>query len=85
MFFRWFKCILGCRHLLSSGANGVAIQMYVALIASLLITLWTGCKPNKRSWEMIQFYLMGWASVEELEAHLARMQAKEQAKNRGAT
>ena len=71
LFFRWFKCILGCRHLLLQDANGVAIQVYVALIASLLITLWTGRKPNKRTWEMIQFYLMGWASLEELEAHLA--------------
>lgn len=79
LFFRWFKCILGCRHLLATDANGVAIQVYVALIASLLITLWTGRKPNKRTWEMIQFYLLGWASLDELEAHLARLQAKDKA------
>lgn len=70
LFFRWFKCILGCRHLLANDANGVAIQCYVALIASLLIVLWTGRKPTKRTWEMIQYYLMGWASLEELERHL---------------
>jgi IS4 transposase len=70
LFFRWFKCILGCRHLLSNNANGVAIQCYVALIASLLVALWTGRKPNKRTWEMLQFYLIGWASLEELERHL---------------
>src|SRR5205807_8399535 len=56
LFFRWFKCILGCRHLLASDANGVAIQVYAALIASLLIVLWTGRKPTKRTWEMIRFY-----------------------------
>ena len=77
LFFRWFKCILGCRHLLSLDANGVAIQCYVALIASLLITLWTGRKPTKRTWEMIQFYLMGWATLEELQAHLAKLKARE--------
>jgi hypothetical protein len=71
LFFRWFKCILGCRHLLATDANGVAIQVYGALIASLLIVLWTGRKPTQRTWEMIQFYLMGWARLEELEAHLA--------------
>jgi hypothetical protein len=70
LFFRWFKCILGCRHLLSENQNGVAIQCYVALIASLLVVLWTGCKPTKRIWEMIQFYLIGWASLEELEQHI---------------
>lgn len=70
LFFRWFKCVLGCRHLVSNDANGVAIQVYAALIASLLLVLWTGRKPNKRTWEMILFYLSGWASLEELEAHL---------------
>src|SRR5262249_11775085 len=48
LFFRWFKCILGCRHLLATDQNGVTIQVYAALIASLLIVLWTGRKPNKR-------------------------------------
>src|SRR5262249_54614684 len=80
LFFRWFKCILGCRHLLAADANGVAIQVYVALIASLLIVLWTGRKPSKRTWEMIQFYLQGWASVEELERHLAELQAADEAR-----
>lgn len=70
LFFRWFKCILGCRHLLSTHASGVAIQVYAALIASLLLVLWTGRKPNKRTWEMILYYLTGWATLEELEAHL---------------
>ena len=27
LFFRWFKCILGCQHLLSTCRNGVAIQV----------------------------------------------------------
>ena len=48
LFFRWFKCILGCNHLLSLSENGVALQVYCALIASMLITLWTGRKPTKR-------------------------------------
>ena len=71
LFFRWFKCVLGCRHLLSESAEGLTIQCYVGLIASLLIVLWTGLHPTKRTWEMLQFYLMGWASLEELERHLA--------------
>jgi hypothetical protein len=70
LFFHWLKNILGCTHLLSESANGVAIQVYVALIASLLIVLWTGCKPTKRTWEMIQFYLIGWANLDELINHL---------------
>lgn len=70
LFFRWFKCILGCRHLLSTSQNGVTIQVYLALIASLLITLWTGKKPTKRTFEMLQFYFLGWATEAELSAHI---------------
>lgn len=77
LFFRWFKCVLGCRHLLAEDANGVAIQVYAALIASLLIVLWTNRKPTRRTWEMIQFYLLGWASLEELLAHLENLKARE--------
>jgi hypothetical protein len=77
LFFRWFKCILGCRHLLSTCHNGVTIQIYVALIASLLITLWTGRKPTKRTFEMLQYYLIGWATDEELKRHLDRLAAAE--------
>ncbi len=80
LFFRWFKRILGCRHLLSTCPNGVTIQAYVALIASLLITLWTGRKPTKRTYEMLQYYLLGWATEEEMERHLQRLAAAEKKK-----
>jgi hypothetical protein len=70
LFFRWFKCILGCRHLLSTSQNGVTIQLYVGVIASLLISLWTGKKPTKRTLEMLQFYFAGWASLDELQTHI---------------
>ena len=52
------------------------MQLYAALIASLLIVLWTGMKVGKRTWEMVQHYLLGWATVAELERHL--LKAKEQ-------
>ena len=72
LFFRWFKCILGCQHLLSTCQNGVTIQVYLALIASLLIVQWTGRKPNKRTFEMLCLYFQGWASEAELIAHLRK-------------
>jgi hypothetical protein len=72
LFFRWLKCVLGCKQLLPTSANGVALQIYTALIASLLIVLWTGRKPTKRTWEMLQFYFQGWASLDEVEAHLEK-------------
>jgi hypothetical protein len=56
--------------LLSDSQNGVEIQVYLAIIASLLISLWTGRKPTKATFEMIRFYFIGWASEEELLQHL---------------
>jgi len=73
LFFRWFKCILGCGHLLSLSQNGVSIQVYCALIASMVITLWTGRKPTKRTFEMLCYHFMGWADDKELFDHIEKL------------
>jgi hypothetical protein len=73
LFFRWFKCILGCTHWLSQTRSGLTLQVYVALLASLLIRLWTGRKPTKRTFEMISLYLQGWASQANLNQHLQNL------------
>jgi hypothetical protein len=76
MFFRWVKCILGCRHWLAESPPGVALQLYLALIAALLLQLYTGQRPTKRMMELIQFYLLGVASLDELCAGLERLAAR---------
>jgi len=76
IFFRFLKHILGCRHLLSTDPVGIEIQAYCAIIACLLIALWTGKKPTKRTYEMICFYFIGWADEEELLAHFEKLQAQ---------
>ena len=77
IFFRFFKHVLGCRHLLSTKQNGIELQTYAAIIACLLIALWTGRKPTLRTYEMICYYLMGWAEEDELLAHIAKLQKQE--------
>jgi hypothetical protein len=47
VFFCWLKCLLGCRHLLSQGENGVQLQVDLALIASLLISSPSALGVNK--------------------------------------
>jgi hypothetical protein len=79
IFFRFFKHLLGCRHLLSHSQNGIEIQTYCAIIACLLIGLWTGRKPTLRTYEMICFYFCGLASEEELLAHLAKLKRQDEA------
>ncbi len=76
-FFRFFKHILGCRHLLSHCQNGIEIQTYVAIIACLLIALWTGRKPTLRTYEMLCFYMSGLADEEELLAHIEKLQPQD--------
>jgi hypothetical protein len=66
LFFKWLKCILGCRHLLAESPAGVAIQVYTALIAALMLQMLTGTKPNKRQMELIRFYLMGYVDIQEM-------------------
>jgi hypothetical protein len=77
IFFRFFKHVLGCRHLLSQSPNGIKLQMYAAMIACMLISLWTGKKPTLRTYEMIGWYFSGMASEQELLAHIARLQKQE--------
>jgi Transposase DDE domain len=73
LFFRFFKHVLGCRHLLSTHQRGIEIQAYCAIIACLLISLWTGRKPTLRTYEMICLYFMGWATLEEIVDHIAKL------------
>jgi Transposase DDE domain len=73
IFFRFFKHTLGCRSLLSHDPVGIEIQTYCAIIACMLISLWTGRKPTLRTYEMICYYFTGLAEEDELLAHLAKL------------
>jgi len=70
LFFKWLKSILGCRHLLAESPAGVAIQIYSALIAALMLQAFTGKRPGKRAMELIRMYLMGYAELDEVIALL---------------
>jgi hypothetical protein len=76
IFFRFFKHVLGCQHLLSAHPDGIAIQAYCALIACMLINLWTEHKPTLRTYEMLCWHFLGWASDEELLAHLEKLKKR---------
>lgn len=82
IFFRFFKHLLGCRHLLSHSQNGIQVQVYCAVIACMLISLWTGRKPTLRTHEMICWYFCGMADEQELLAHLARLKHCDDRKNK---
>jgi len=75
-FFRTFKHLLGCRHLLSTCENGIELQTYAAILACLLIALYTGRKPTLRTHEMFCWYFVGWADLDELESHVEKLKTQ---------
>ena len=81
-FFKWIKCLLKCRHWLAESQAGVSLQLYLALIAAVLLQLCLGRRPNKRMFELIQLYQMGYATTEEVIAGLKREQAREQSRQK---
>ena len=64
------KPYAGCRHLFSCDHNGVEIQAYCAMIVCMLILIYTGEKPNRAMYQMVWYYLIGLASLKELEAFI---------------
>lgn len=76
LFFRFLKQVLKCNQLLSARTEGVQIQLYCALIVSLLLALTVGQRINKRTFEMLVLFFSGWADAEELEAHIQSLRLK---------
>jgi hypothetical protein len=79
LFFKWIKTILNCRHGLAESPAGAQTQIYCVLIASLLLMLWTGQRPNKRMVESLQWYWAGLATAEDLVTLLHRAGCKKKA------
>ena len=82
LFFRWIKCILGARHFFAESPQGAALQLYLALIAGLLLQRVTGQRPNKRVMEFLQMYFLGWATAEELARLIPKYRGKAPAKQK---
>lgn len=76
LFFRLLKSVFGCRHLLSDSYEGVSIQVYAALIATLLLAEYSDMPASRKVYFLVTMYLQGWASIEELNRELERLKAK---------
>jgi len=46
LFFRWLKCVAKIKHLFSESSNGITMQFYIVIIATLLMYLRTGHRPS---------------------------------------
>jgi hypothetical protein len=76
LFFRWLKSCAQWDHLLSESRNGMLMQMYVALIGTLLLSISTGRKPDRYSFQMLCLAAAGHGSIEDALAILARRHAE---------
>lgn len=74
LFFRWLKVTAGFGHLLSHSPAGVQLQMYVGLIATLLIFLHTGMPVSKYSLYALSLVARGQASYKDVLPGLLRLE-----------
>jgi len=72
VFIRFFKQILGCRHLLSTKREGIEIQIYAAIICCMMVNIVTGRKPDKWMLTLMSLYLAGWAGDDDVLRELNR-------------
>ena len=77
VFIRFFKQMLGNRHLLSTKLPGIRIQIAAGILCCMLLAILTGVKPTKRLVILMSLYLEGWASLADLEREIAAEHARQ--------
>ncbi len=74
LFFRWLKCVARVEHLLSTDANGITMQLYVGVIAVLLMYLRTGRRPSIHTYHVLQMIARGTADLARVPEVLERIE-----------
>jgi hypothetical protein len=77
-FFKFLKQMLGCRHLISQRRNGVEIQIYCAMIACMLLNLYTGLKPSKAVMEVLMWHMLGFADEQEVQRQIEKSRREQE-------
>lgn len=76
LFFRWLKSCAQWDHLLSQSRNGMLMQMYVAVIGTLLLSVCSGRKPDRYSFNLLSLAAAGHGSIEDVLAILQKRYAE---------
>jgi hypothetical protein len=76
LFFRWLKCMAHFEHFFSESPAGMTLQVYVAIIATLLLAILTDAKPSKYDYAMMSCVLSGWSDLDEALAAAQRRRAQ---------
>lgn len=76
LFFRWLKCMANFKHFFSESPEGMTLQVYVAILGTLLIALETGARPNSYDYSMMTMVASGLVSLASARRILARRRAE---------
>ncbi len=76
LFFRWLKCMAGFKHFYSESPQGMTLQVYVAIIGTLLIALETGARPNSYDYSMMSMVASGLVTSASARTILSRRRAE---------
>jgi hypothetical protein len=74
LFFRWLKCWANMDHLISQSKEGITLQFYVAIIATLLLHIATGARVSKYALLWLGSVASGLATWEQMQTGLARIE-----------
>jgi hypothetical protein len=78
LFLRFLKCTACFDHLISQSREGITLQLYVAIVATLLLHLATGRRVSKYSLFWLSAVASGQATWEEMQAGLARVEREKE-------
>lgn len=76
LFFRWLKCMANFQHFYSESPQGMTLQVYIALIGTLLIALETGARPSSYDYALMSMAVAGLAPLDQILAQAAKRRAE---------
>jgi IS4 transposase len=76
LFFRWLKCLANFQHFYSESPQGMTLQVYIALIGTLLIAIETGARPSSYDFALMSMAVAGLAPLDQILAQAAKRRAE---------
>ncbi len=76
LFFRWLKCMANFKHFYSESPQGMTLQVYIALIGTLLIAIETGARPSSYDYALMSMAAAGLAPLDQILAQAAKRRAE---------
>ena len=78
LFFKWLKCFARMDHLLSTSRRGITTQLYIAVIAVLLMCVQTGRRVSIYALHALSRVANGQMSLQQAMEVIARRERERQ-------